>query len=593
MCRTNAFDKLAKEEPTGLPRRFEEALKQLGKRNEIIITHADKGGGIVILNKSDYNDKIMNLLNDENTYKKKNHGYITNEALKFNKEVRKILSKTPKGKNLLGFLEEAPRPPRMKGLPKIHKPAIPMRPITSGIGSAPHRLAKHLARPLSSLLGKISKAHLRNSNDLIEQLKEINFKDKIMASFDVKSLFTNVPTEGALEATKRALNHINEEDLPINKKHYMELVSICVNFNCFMFENQEYVQHHGLAMGSPLSAVMASLYMESLEEDNFLRIIGRGSQWYRYVDDVLVIVPKNTNLNNKLRRLNSINDNIEFTLEEETNSEISFLDTVIHRQGNTARFSVHRKPTNKDDYIHYLSSHNEKTKTGVVIGFFLRALRICSEEYLDSEFKYIYDAFQKLKYPLGLLRRLKRKATEIFASSRSKKETNYISVPPTRRGEKITKNLSNIGIHIAQSAGKRIADIIKQPKSNERRNEQSVIYRIPCSGCEAGYYGESSRGIEKRIQEHRRDVRLHNLSNALVLHINETNHLPNWGEAEVLHFNLSKKERRMTEAAYITTNKCTNHREGFYGISKATARIIINTSLRTINEEANRVRPSD
>ncbi|XP_076032989.1 uncharacterized protein LOC143020453 [Oratosquilla oratoria] len=189
-----------------------------------------------------------------------------------------------------------------------------MRPITSGIGSAPHRLAKRLAKPLSSTLGTISDAHLRNSADLIERLKLIDFKKKKMVNFDIKSLYTNVSIEGTMNALKRALTNISEEELPIKKKDYIELVSLCVNFGAFVFKEQEYVQHRGLAMGSPLSAVMASLYMETLEVDKFIRIIGRGSKWFRYVDDILVIMPEESNTNNKLRMLNDVNEHIQFTV---------------------------------------------------------------------------------------------------------------------------------------------------------------------------------------------------------------------------------------------------------------------------------------
>ena len=356
---------------------------------------------------------MMNLLNDDNVYKKVDKGFAASEAEKFNKKARKILSKTAKGKRLISFLEELPKTPRMRGLPKVHKPGIPMRPITSGVGSAPHRLAKHLAKPLSNLLGTISQAHLRNSSDLINRIKDINLNGKIMMSFDVKSLFTNVPIEGALRATERTISSISDEDLPINKNDFMELVSMCVRYNCFIFENQEYAQHHGLAMGSPLSAVMASLYMESLEKDFFARIMGRGSHWYRYVDDVLVIMPSNANVNNKLRRLNMVNENIQFTIEEEANNQLPFLDTIIYRREEGTRFSVFRKPTNKEDYIHYLSRHSERT------GFFLRVLRICSKEYLQQEFQYI---FETSGIPTWIITTIKKQGKRNIYKVTSKKQ---------------------------------------------------------------------------------------------------------------------------------------------------------------------------
>ncbi|XP_076069497.1 uncharacterized protein LOC143041472 [Oratosquilla oratoria] len=170
----------------------------------------------------------------------------------------------------------------MRGIPKIHKAGIPMRPITSGIGSAPHRLAKQLAKPLSALLGTISNAHLRNSSNLIGRLEKVNFERKKLASYDVTALFTNVSIEGAIEALKKVINSVNDSDLPVITTDYIELVSLCVNFGAFVFEGQEFKQHRGLAMGSPLSAVVASLFMETLE-DKFIRIIRRGSHWFRYI----------------------------------------------------------------------------------------------------------------------------------------------------------------------------------------------------------------------------------------------------------------------------------------------------------------------
>ena len=288
----SCFQALKKEEPPGLPRRFKEALTKLSDQKDIIITQADKGGGIVILDKMDYINKMNDLLNDTETYRETRNGFTLEKATEFTKEARTILSKTDKGKLLIGLLEEAPTPPRMKGLPKIHKPNIPMRPITSGIGSAPHRLARQLAKPLSQTLGSISTAHLKNSTDLIERLKSINFQKKKLASFDVKALFTNVPSEEALQATRRAIENISEEELPLNKDDYIKLISLCIGYNCFTFEGKEYVQHRGLAMGFPISAVIASLFMENLEEDKLIPIMGRGSNWFRYVDDIIVVVPE-------------------------------------------------------------------------------------------------------------------------------------------------------------------------------------------------------------------------------------------------------------------------------------------------------------
>ena len=91
-------------------------------------------------------------LSDSSTNKNQPLGYAKSEAEKFKVEARKILCKSDKGNKLLGPLAENPKPPTMYGLPKVHKEGIPMRPITSGIGSAPHKLAKCLAKLFSKIL---------------------------------------------------------------------------------------------------------------------------------------------------------------------------------------------------------------------------------------------------------------------------------------------------------------------------------------------------------------------------------------------------------------------------------------------------------
>ncbi|XP_076061567.1 uncharacterized protein LOC143037319 [Oratosquilla oratoria] len=167
----------------------------------------------------------------------------------------------------------------MKRLSKIHKQEIPLGPITSGIESAPHRLAKILAKSLSSALGNIS---------------------------------------GAMNAIKEALKTIDESSLPICKRDYMQLTEKCMRFGSFRFGNQEYQQLEGLPMGSPLSAMTVNLYLEVLERDNFLKVLPKGVHWLRYVDDCLFISPTETVAEEVLSKLNEVTNNIQFTMEIES-----------------------------------------------------------------------------------------------------------------------------------------------------------------------------------------------------------------------------------------------------------------------------------
>ena len=135
----------------------------------------------------------------------------------------------------------------------------------------------------------------------MSKINEIRiFNDLKRASFDVKSVFTkNVIVSDALDAIEEVVKSIADENLPLPKEDYLKLAELCMNFDCFSFNKEEYFQHSGLAMGSPLRPVAACLFMGILEETHFFKIIGSDSICLWYVDDVLIVVPKDKNLEKK------------------------------------------------------------------------------------------------------------------------------------------------------------------------------------------------------------------------------------------------------------------------------------------------------
>ena len=123
----------------------------------------EKGGGVVIMNSTVYNQKLMDLLDDNSTYEQISLQTITNNINNFNKSYKKLISNEDQSWSSL--INYHPIIPKIYGLPKTHKPDIPLRPIISGIGSAPHNIAKLLAKLLTPLLGTISNAHIKKIPD--------------------------------------------------------------------------------------------------------------------------------------------------------------------------------------------------------------------------------------------------------------------------------------------------------------------------------------------------------------------------------------------------------------------------------------------
>ena len=79
--------------------------------------------------------------------------------------------------------------------------------------------------------------------------------------------------------------------------------------------------------------------------------------------------------------MNTLHPKIQFTIEEESDGKLPFLDTLLKRKPDgTISFLVYRKPTHTDQYLNYYSNHPAKTKDAVVSALFRRAKYIISDE---------------------------------------------------------------------------------------------------------------------------------------------------------------------------------------------------------------------
>ena len=126
----------------------------------------------------------------------------------------------------------------------------------------------------------------------------------------------------------------------------------------FFTHEPEQQQIHGCAMGSPFSPVVANLCMEAVEEVAINTSEIQPKVCKRYVDDSFCIIKRNA-VNYFHTTLNSIDPHISFTIEEESDQQIAFLDTLVSRKDNKITISVYRKATNTDRYLDF-SSHHDK-----------------------------------------------------------------------------------------------------------------------------------------------------------------------------------------------------------------------------------------
>ena len=159
-------------------------------------------------------------------------------------------------------------PPKFYGLPKIHKPDTPLRPIVSSCGSVTYGLAKELAKILKPLVGK-SPHHINLTQEFVEQVKHITLGPwECLSSYDVSALFTSVPVDPALNIIRDLLekDHTLKERTVLAVNDIILLLEFCLKNTYFSFQDQFYEQVEGAAMGSSVSPIVANLYMEYLEQ---------------------------------------------------------------------------------------------------------------------------------------------------------------------------------------------------------------------------------------------------------------------------------------------------------------------------------------
>ena len=578
-CASNNFDKSdmclkglilnvveKKTDRNPLPDRFIKAITSLKKSENIIISKSDKDGKIVILDKDMYVSKANDLLNDASTYEKLNKDPSSTIAPEFYRKVRNIGG----NKRCNEILEKLkcinPTLPYFYDLPKTHKDRIPLRPIVSNKSSFMYKISKWLANLLSPFLGTFSPSHIKHSEDFICKFNNSNIPTNNikLLSLDVESLFTKVPIDDVLTFLTNKLESY-EDHFPVGLGKTIELIKLCVTNNVFSFNGCYYKQKFGCSMGNPLSPLLANLYMEYFETVLLSPIKPPNMVWYRYVDDIFSYWDEKWgNFNDFLTRLNSLVPSIKFKCEWEKDGCLPFLDILIIRKNNRYVFTVYRKPTFSISYIHFLSYHDKKIKIGVACNLFLRALRICSTEFLDEEFNKIRQHLNYLKYPIFIMEKALNKAKAIFY--RGKKDTEFQSP----QNKIILPYSESIG-RISETLGKSNPIVFSYPRTigtsviNVYQNKKETtagVYNIPCKDCDRSYYGQTGRSIKQRILEHKRAVRYGQESSAIFQHIRNTGHQINWDNSEVIFKNSCSYKRKIIEASVIKQTNNLNISEG-------------------------------
>jgi uncharacterized protein (UPF0335 family) len=339
-------------------------------------------------------------------------------------------------------------------------------------------------------------------------MKDISLrKEDILVSFDVKSLFSNVPVEEVLQVIKNKLymDHTFSERSPLKVDDVMELLEVSMKTIYFQFEDELYQQKDGMAMGSSLPPVVSNIFMEHFEKLVLETSDLKPAVLLRYVDDTFVVWPHGpSSLQDFLCHLNSVRPAIQFTMEVETNNNLPFLDVLV----TDLSTRVYRKPTHSGRYLHFKSDHPQYVKRGVVRSSIDRVKVICqNQKDFNREVKFIKHDLILNGYPQRLM--------DSIMKSRKNKNPSTDKVPhstvviPYIRGisEKFRRigNRYNIRTIFKTKHIPRGTLMTIRPDRGLEQTRQCVC-SIPCE-CGRCYIGETSRPLQVRIKEHKHNLR--------------------------------------------------------------------------------------
>lgn len=348
---------------------------------DILITRSDKGKHTIIIKEALYIQKMDDMIISTTDYIKIDDINIDALEEKNNKLVDEltkqgIFNKIEPQSSGNEFKEQCSFPARMYGLIKIHKKDYPLRPITSACSAVGYKLATLFTKILDKVFPE-NGFHVKNSLELKTKIEDTNIQThEIMLSFDVVSMFTSILIEIVIEILKERSKEIYETfniPFPLFEKILKFILKECA---VFKWQGNWYRQKDSLAMGSPLSPILAKILMNKIINVTLSKLHTPPKVLALYVDDSFWVIDEKE-ANHTLNILNSFHPSIKFTCEKEQENKINFLDlTIIRSNSNTLITDWYRKPFASSRILNFYSHHEETCITQTAIAFVKMVLNL-------------------------------------------------------------------------------------------------------------------------------------------------------------------------------------------------------------------------
>ena len=243
----------------------QKAMEKLAKRKDIIITNADKGGAVVIIDVEKYINEANRQLSDKRNYKKLQedptlqHSNLVNDTMNRFKK-RNLLSK----KLADGLKSVNAKTPKFYISPKIHKENNPGRPVINSINCHTSEISRFADHHLQPLVREFP-SHIKDTKDFINKIDNFDVPpNSLLVTMDVNLLYTSIPNNERIASVKKKSDHYPNKAIPT--KVITTFLALKLTLNNFIFNSKLCLHMKGCAMGTICSPTYANIFMSEFEE---------------------------------------------------------------------------------------------------------------------------------------------------------------------------------------------------------------------------------------------------------------------------------------------------------------------------------------
>lgn len=391
----------------------------------------------------------------------------------------------------------------------------------------------------------------------------------VLVSFDVVSLYTNVPQPEAIARVLRRWPKI-KQITRMSKMIFIKALKFCISENnIFMYEDTFYKQKHGLAMGCSLSGILAEFVLDDLLDTIIPTLPTRPTFLKKYVDDIIAAIPPEK-IETTLEILNQNKQKIQFTVEKEENNKINFLDMTLIRKEINLEINWYSKDLASGRLLNYFSAHPGKMIYNTAVAFAHRVIKLSNTNFHKQNYAKIKETLLKNNFPIETITKIINKVRyhQPQLPSTKNADTFYRKIPYIPNlSERIAKTLhdTNSNLKIAYKPVQKLASFFSKMKTKIKNAPHTgVIYKLDCqnTNCDKTYIGETGRDVKTRIKEHQYDYKnalKNNETNffktACLKHAIEENHNFDFENYKIVDKENHWRKRKNIEALHIHLNQ--------------------------------------